>query len=164
MAEGSHRSESKQVSIDYVRQRWRLNIWRSSLSTQSFVHIPDLVIPWRLPRGWTSIFVQMQGERMWERERDRVRQRQKGGGKRRGEMAWIQKSKVLKKRKPQAQDGVTYVRPPNWGLISNSPNWSFSLQKCSLNRSVRNLLVSTNEVTYHKGPLHPLKEDRVSDT
>lgn len=37
MARGSHRSESKQVFIDYIRQRWQLNIWRNSLSTHSIV-------------------------------------------------------------------------------------------------------------------------------
>jgi len=95
MAKGSHHAESKQVLIDYVRQRWQINIWRSSLSMQSVVQIPNLVVPWHFPMGWSSKYLCTDAEWVCERER------QRGRGKGRGEMAWIQKSKLLK-RTPQA--------------------------------------------------------------
>lgn len=66
--------------------------------------------------------------------------------------------KIKKTTGPQAQNGITFARSCHQLGLNTSSKWSFNHpKKCSLNWSIRNFPVYTNEVICHMGPFHHAK-------
>ena len=72
---------------------------------------------------------------------------------------WSQKCFPVLKKRQEAQNEVTCAKPHiSNPKLNTYPDCSYNLpQECGLNRSIWNLLVSTNEVTCHTAPFRPYR-------